>query len=438
MTDVVAEQVLEDNYGQNVVLGNARAGATGLVTVHQRMIRELERLGLLDRALEFLPDDEEFRTRRTAGEGLTSPELAVLLAYSKIWLTEVLNESGIADEPYFARALTGYFPPALAQRFGDALQGHPLRPQIISTVTCNRLINLAGITFVFRAMEETGRQRRRGGPRRVGRGRDLRHPRHVEPDQRRGQRHPDDGAGRACTWRPGACSTAPPGGSCRPVAARSTSRARSTASRASSSSTRTACRRPCAARSWSASSGSRSGSSPPARRPTSPRSAASALDVFALLDITDICVRTGESVDTVVPLYFTVSERYDIDRTLVRITQLPRNDRWSSLARQALRSDLYAVVAGLTSRVLRSTEASMPPLDRLAEWERMHQEGVGPGPLDARGHRRGRGARPRDAVGGPARDAQPRRPGHDLVGADDGATPARVGRTGARLGAHAG
>jgi glutamate dehydrogenase len=78
----------------------------------------------------------------------------------------------------------------------------------------------------------------------------------------------------------------------------------------------------------------------------------------------------------VIPLYFTVSERYDIDRTLVRITQLPRNDRWSSLARQALRSDLYAVVAGLTSRVLRSTDADHPALERLASWERLHREGV--------------------------------------------------------------
>ncbi len=75
MTDDVAQQVLQDNYGQNVVLGNARAGAPALITVHQRMIKELERLGLLDRALEFLPDDEEFRTREIAGEGLTSPEL---------------------------------------------------------------------------------------------------------------------------------------------------------------------------------------------------------------------------------------------------------------------------------------------------------------------------------------------------------------------------
>ncbi len=106
------------------------------------------------------------------------------------------------------------------------------------------------------------------------------------------------------------------------------------------------------------------------------RRAAAALDVFALLDVTDVCLRTGESADTVIPLYFTISERYDIDRTLVRITELPRGDRWTTLARHALRSDLYAVVAGLTSRILRSTSHELPSLERLGLWEEMHEQGV--------------------------------------------------------------
>ena len=106
------------------------------------------------------------------------------------------------------------------------------------------------------------------------------------------------------------------------------------------------------------------------------RSIAAALDVYALLDIVDVCSRAGEPPETVIPLYFAISERYDIDRTLVRITGLPREDRWSALARHALRSDLYAVVAGLTARVMRSTPADEPPLDRLADWEAEHSEGV--------------------------------------------------------------
>jgi len=106
------------------------------------------------------------------------------------------------------------------------------------------------------------------------------------------------------------------------------------------------------------------------------RYAAASLDVFALLDIADICLRTGEPVDVVIPLYFTISDRYEIDGTLVKISDLPRGDRWSALARFALRSDLYSVVAGLTSRILRSTPDDLPPLERLSAWEWEHSEGV--------------------------------------------------------------
>ncbi len=375
MTDVVAVQVLEDNYGQNVVLGNARAGANGLITVHQRMIRELERLGLLDRALEFLPDDEEFRTRRNAGEGLTSPELAVLLAYSKIWLTGALNDSGIADEPYFAKTLTGYFPPALDERFGEALQGHPLRAQIISTVTCNSLINLAGITFVFRAMEETGASagevvRAAMAAAEIfdirGMWTRINDEDNVIPTSAQVVLHLETRRllDRATRWflqtRGGALDV------------------QGEIDRFAGVVSTHANRVPAALRGKEADRYERlSQMFVAAGAPADlAGTAASGLDAFALLDITDVCVRTGESVDTVIPLYFTVSERYDIDRTLVRITQLPRNDRWSSLARQALRSDLYAVVAGLTSRVLRSTDPGDPPLARLGAWETVHLEGV--------------------------------------------------------------
>jgi glutamate dehydrogenase len=98
--------------------------------------------------------------------------------------------------------------------------------------------------------------------------------------------------------------------------------------------------------------------------------------VFALLDITDICLRTGEAAETVIPIYYTVSDRYDIDATLLKISDLPRADRWSVLARFALRSDVYSVVAGLTSRILRSTSADASPMDRLSQWEWDHSEGV--------------------------------------------------------------
>jgi glutamate dehydrogenase len=375
MTDVVADQVLEDNYGQNVVLGNARAGAPGLINVHQRMIRELERVGLLDRALEFLPDDEELRVRRMAGDGLTSPELSVLLAYSKIWLTAELNASNLEDEPYFRKALTGYFPPMLSAEFGDAVSHHQLRRQIISTVTVNRLINMAGISFVFRAMEETG-----ASAVEVVRAawaaieifsiatvwQDINDQDNIIPTTAQTALHLETRRllDRATRWflqtRGGALDVQ---GEIDRFGAVVHDRAQGVPTHLLGKEHERFER--LTQRFVNAGAPDEL-----ARR------SAAALDVFALLDITDICVRTSESVDTVIPLYFTISERYDIDRTLVHITDLPRGDRWSALARQALRSDLYAVVAGLTSRVLRSTPHDLAPLDRLTGWEQAHVEGV--------------------------------------------------------------
>ena len=375
MTDVVAEQVLEDNYGQNVVLGNARAGAPALITVHQRMIRELERVGLLDRALEFLPDDEEFRTRAAAGEGLTGPELCVLLAYAKIWLTEELNRSSIATEPYFAHRLHQYFPAVLRERFPEAIAAHPLRSQIISTVTVNRLLNIAGISFVYRAMEESGASavevvRAASAAMEIFEipefwqeinAEDNRIPTSAQIELHRETRRLLD---RATRWflqtRGGDLDVQGEVNRFAEVVEDHTRAVPTHLLGKERERFERLVRRFVDA-------GSPEGLA---------RRAAAALDVFALLDITDICVRTQESAETVIPLYFTVSERYDIDRTLVRITELPRGDRWSTLARHALRSDLYAAVAGLTSRVLRSTPHDLAPLERLARWESDHAPGV--------------------------------------------------------------
>ncbi len=106
------------------------------------------------------------------------------------------------------------------------------------------------------------------------------------------------------------------------------------------------------------------------------RQAASSLDVFLLLDISVICARTNESSDSVIRLYFTLSDRYDMDQILMRITALDRGDRWSALARQALRSDLYQAVAALTATVIGLTDSSTPPQQRIQQWEEANAEGV--------------------------------------------------------------
>ena len=156
MTDDVAAHVLEHNYGQNVLLSNARAQTHSMLPVHKRFIRHLERRGELDRQLEFLPSDAELDRRDAAGGGLTSPEFAVLVAYSKMVLADDLLDSALPDEPYFQRVLKAYFPKGVVDRYEDRLESHPLRREIITTVVVNQIINRGGITFGFRAMEETG------------------------------------------------------------------------------------------------------------------------------------------------------------------------------------------------------------------------------------------------------------------------------------------
>jgi glutamate dehydrogenase len=156
MTDAVAERVLRGSFTQTQALSLARAQAPAMLDVHDRMLRDLEASGRLDRALEALPDAETVAERRTNGLGLTQPELAVVLAYSKITLYAELLESDLPDDPALEPELDRYFPDPLPQRFGDAMRRHRLRREIIATRVTNDVVDRAGTTFVFRLREDTG------------------------------------------------------------------------------------------------------------------------------------------------------------------------------------------------------------------------------------------------------------------------------------------
>ena len=110
MTDDVAALVLRDNYFQTQVLSVTGRIARELLDAQQRFIQFLEKSGRLHRAIEYLPSDEEFAERRAGGQGLTSPERAVLLAYGKMWLYDELVASTLPDDPWVASALARYFP----------------------------------------------------------------------------------------------------------------------------------------------------------------------------------------------------------------------------------------------------------------------------------------------------------------------------------------
>jgi glutamate dehydrogenase len=157
MTDAVAELVLADNVLQTLALTLAEAKGAANLDQQLRVMRALERAGELDRAVEFLPGDEELATRAAAGRGLTRPELAVLMAYVKNALADELDSSDFANDPQLERDLLAYFPPLLVERFHEAIAGHRLRPEIIATVAANDLVNRAGITFLAEMRERSGR-----------------------------------------------------------------------------------------------------------------------------------------------------------------------------------------------------------------------------------------------------------------------------------------
>ncbi|WP_354684865.1 NAD-glutamate dehydrogenase [Cupriavidus necator] len=155
MTDEVGLLVLQDNYYQTQALSVAGRSGAALLDGEARLIRWLERAGRLNRALEFLPSDEEIAERKLAGEGMTSPERAVLLAYSKMWLYDELLASDVPEDSLVSGMLADYFPVPLRQRYADAMQRHPLRREILATHLTNMLANRIGATFVHRIMEET-------------------------------------------------------------------------------------------------------------------------------------------------------------------------------------------------------------------------------------------------------------------------------------------
>ena len=156
MTDAVGGLVLGNNYKQTQALSLAERRARERQGEYKRVMAGLEAAGKLDRGLEFLPSDDELNERAAKGQGLTRPELSVLISYSKIDLKESLLKSQVPDDEYLAREMETAFPPLLAQKFGEAMRRHRLKREIVSTQIANDLINHMGITFVQRLKESTG------------------------------------------------------------------------------------------------------------------------------------------------------------------------------------------------------------------------------------------------------------------------------------------
>ena len=156
MTESVAELVLKNNYRQVQAISMAQARSFGGMAEYRRFISTLEQDGKLNRALEFIPEDDELAERKSAGQGLTRPEMSVLISYSKADLKEALIKARVADDPYLSRELETAFPAVLAEQYMSQMQQHRLRREIVATQIANHIVNLMGINFVERLRASTG------------------------------------------------------------------------------------------------------------------------------------------------------------------------------------------------------------------------------------------------------------------------------------------
>ncbi|MBQ4832458.1 NAD-glutamate dehydrogenase [Pseudoalteromonas sp. MMG010] len=156
MTDEVSELVLNDCYRQTHTLSITQSKGVSTLKEKVRFIHALEKDGKLNRAIEFIPSDEELAERAAAGKDLTRPELSVLVSYAKMVLKESLVTTEITENPYYRQLLVNSFPLPLREKFNEAMDNHPLRKEIIATKLANNIVNDMGLNFMVRMHEETG------------------------------------------------------------------------------------------------------------------------------------------------------------------------------------------------------------------------------------------------------------------------------------------
>jgi glutamate dehydrogenase len=156
MTGEVAQLCLTNNYLQTLSITLAEVQGREEMGFNLRLMRNLEQAGLLDREIEFLPDDVEMAERESHNQALVRPELSVLLAYAKITTYDELLNSDLLEDPYFGDQVMNYFPTRLQKRFPEQIRAHRLRREIIATRLANRVINRGGPSFVNRLSDDTG------------------------------------------------------------------------------------------------------------------------------------------------------------------------------------------------------------------------------------------------------------------------------------------
>ncbi len=375
MTDEVAHLVLRDNYEQNLALANAWAHRGSLLHVHEDWMRELEQRGVLNRELEGLPDRREVRKRLERGDGLYVPELAALMAWTKIVLEEELLASDLPDDPYLDIDLVDYFPAAMRPSYLDQMRQHPLRREIIVTQVVNDLVNGAGMTFWPRLGGETGADaaeltRANFVAREIfgslALREEIRSYDNAVPAERQTRMRIEMRTliERSSRWL--VTTQRMPLDSAATVAFFS-ERAQAIV----------------AALPEILSGHERDAFDGRRRRLTEqgvPEDLATRVAVlspaYAALGIVETAEEMSLDPLEVARVHFELGERLGLPALVERIFALPRDDKWQTMARAALRDDLYGVHQHLTAQVLAASDAAAAPSDRVAQWEEGDDLGV--------------------------------------------------------------
>jgi glutamate dehydrogenase len=375
MTDEVGALVLVHNYQQNRTLAAALAQAPQMLHVHARYIRKLERDRRIRRRLDVLPGDKEIAERRSAGIGLTVPEFAVLLAQTKIAATQEVLASRLPDDPYLRRVLTSYFPVPLRQRYADRMAAHRLHREIITTAVVNDMVDRSGITFAFRLNEETGAS---------------------VPDITAAWLVARDVFDMPGFWAgvealDGTVDTQVQilllleGRKLTERAARWLLHSRRAAFDIEATIAFLAdgvltvaggLPKLLMGRDLAGFEERRDSFTGRGVPENLAERVAGMVPAYAAFDIVETAASVGRSVEETAEVYFDLAERLQIARLRDRITALPRDDRWNTMARGALRDDLYAAHAALARDVLLVTDSGSPE-ERLAAWVQRNDPAVG-------------------------------------------------------------
>jgi glutamate dehydrogenase len=366
MTGEVAELVLADNADQNDLMGTSRANAASLLPVHADQIKYLVAERGLNRELEALPSEKEIARRLEVGIGLTSPELATLMAHVKLTLKDELLESDLPDQEVFASKLPRYFPSRLRERCGPAIRSHQLRREIVTTMLVNDLVDVAGISYDYRIAHDTGVSpvdavRTYAATDAIFGVEQLWHrirseglPIALSDQLTLDTRRLIDRAGRwLLNYRPQPLA----------VGAEINRFARKVAALTPRMSE------------WlrgddkaivekEAAEFVRQGASQDLAYMV-----AVGLYRYSLLDIIDVADIEDREPAEVADTYFALMDTLGTDGLLTAVSELPRADRWHSLARLAIRDDIYASLRSLCFDVLAVGEPDETGEEKIAEWE---------------------------------------------------------------------